>query len=1338
MQFDPGNIERALAVIYNPSSSSDLRQNAQALCDQFSLRPETSLEGLLLYASTCRENKENTVRLFALNSCLQSIQKNWNAIDEGRKNSIKNTALELLEGGTRDAGVEPKYIKAKVVSIVVELAQREWPQKWSQFLPSLQKIAMKSHSNAELVLMILHDLAEDCTNSDFNTSLPPRRKADILQALRNDLDTLLKLFYTFLETSYVALTSQYGNGAEEKHQTTISSLLATTTLAAVEAFVDFTPVQSVLDHKILQAITEFVKPLQRKVPGAERIQVKAWRCVCACARKTIPDRSTIDKMGWITNLFAPFRAFDQHMPLLRPLIVSQNSAEVVWPTFAVPNDQTSGYNGSEMVGNVEVQTLVGTAVSNMSTSFLKFLIAESDGSRNPQAVGSVSGILQVACRMLCHPSIKVQSAALPAITAIVRVLPLTNSDSANDGERFILENIVLLVRLLADGMIKVGCFETPETALWPTSRFSIEEYEDETEFEAAFITFQRTASSIIRLLVKNRYLEPLQFLRYRIEAVCNSAVQNDLVSPKVEGGFAFCLARGAQSTSTPRDAVVTATLITLVDAIIPVIKNEKSLFASFGSFSSNSLGQNVSSQGAIEMRLCLEAMLKFQPGGSNEWTACVAALSRFSQCYGAPPDGPNIWLGPVLEKLFTGANFCTQEEREKMTSMTAFAQSTLNARRKACAALVEICSQLSSGSASSPEIRTKLASLLPTFCQKVLEVLNDRTVGNQDYERAMLYEVLVLVSNTLDDAVKKAQFLEEIIAQPLSTWCSPFTCEIANDPSKFLEAFRGFPDDSRFVDVKQSLSLLLTIARRSQIRASSGSYVFAPYWKKVLPNIFSMLRTIQQLWENRQSCEDACFMHPEEAVHMMGKTGTYKKRGAGTMTNYGTVPTFTLSNGQGGGAAPAGNQTTRDQLARIHALSHLREGLYSAITCSCRAREGGLYAIPEALAKIPLVVLHNLDSLENVHLARLLSGFFVPYIQTCPSSFWHSNLLPFLGPLLGHTFQRLKISWPLLCGVPRTSANKPAWESRLLVALDLTSDEDNGESANFASCTNFTCGKCQRCEQTEVIRDLSICNLGSSFLEVIGTILATNPNDPAADTRKLVPTPLCLQVLQSDELAAATLLSLSACVSSEDGETGRKAVLIFKRIIFACLLSEPRFHSFLVNKLFSEAFGTLFCPKTTLHESRVQGLLQIVTDIWTFALLNSREIPVDRKIKIDPSSPYRRMVANVLVQGIPALSAADIVQVEEAIAGSTTEKGRRSKIREFIQTCFTEKQPPEMQNSMSFAVGDTKAKSRDIQNLPKTNQMTRRGSRFENGTTWVDAENSWDLGVQALFSENSN
>ena len=52
--------------------------------------------------------------------------------------------------------------------------------------------------------MALRNIAEDCADSDFNSRLPTKRRAEILQSLNTALPTLLPRLYAFMSKTFEA------------------------------------------------------------------------------------------------------------------------------------------------------------------------------------------------------------------------------------------------------------------------------------------------------------------------------------------------------------------------------------------------------------------------------------------------------------------------------------------------------------------------------------------------------------------------------------------------------------------------------------------------------------------------------------------------------------------------------------------------------------------------------------------------------------------------------------------------------------------------------------------------------------------------------------------------------------------------------------------------------------------------------------------------------------------------------------------------------------------------------------------------------------------------------
>lgn len=142
--------------------------------------------------------------------------------------------------GTGDVLEEQQYIKEKGAALVVEVAKRDWPQKWKTLVPNLFEIARAGEKQIELVLLVLKNLVLEV--KEYNDDLPTSRRKDLSNALLHEADGIFSFFYQVLEMSY----GKY-KAAKEQNSPTIKKdiILVTTALTAIHAYFELTPVEYV-------------------------------------------------------------------------------------------------------------------------------------------------------------------------------------------------------------------------------------------------------------------------------------------------------------------------------------------------------------------------------------------------------------------------------------------------------------------------------------------------------------------------------------------------------------------------------------------------------------------------------------------------------------------------------------------------------------------------------------------------------------------------------------------------------------------------------------------------------------------------------------------------------------------------------------------------------------------------------------------------------------------------------------------------------------------------------------------------------------------------------------
>lgn len=112
----------------------------------------------------------------------------------------------------------------------MEIAKREFPQQWPTFFQEIvevywaDNIASKSKVDAsffddngkmhddylQICLMVFQFLSEDCVDADFNSSLPLKRRDEIIAGMQEGMQPLLT--FTFNWLADIVNTSSRGSG----------------------------------------------------------------------------------------------------------------------------------------------------------------------------------------------------------------------------------------------------------------------------------------------------------------------------------------------------------------------------------------------------------------------------------------------------------------------------------------------------------------------------------------------------------------------------------------------------------------------------------------------------------------------------------------------------------------------------------------------------------------------------------------------------------------------------------------------------------------------------------------------------------------------------------------------------------------------------------------------------------------------------------------------------------------------------------------------------------------------------------------------------------------------
>jgi hypothetical protein len=93
---------------------------------------------------------------------------------------------------------EAVYVKESLARLVVELAQKTWPQHWHTFLEDMDLLTRHGPAQVEVVLLVFRRLAEDL-HPQSNAPLSPQRRKEMSAALRDQLGVVYQFIMRNLE-----------------------------------------------------------------------------------------------------------------------------------------------------------------------------------------------------------------------------------------------------------------------------------------------------------------------------------------------------------------------------------------------------------------------------------------------------------------------------------------------------------------------------------------------------------------------------------------------------------------------------------------------------------------------------------------------------------------------------------------------------------------------------------------------------------------------------------------------------------------------------------------------------------------------------------------------------------------------------------------------------------------------------------------------------------------------------------------------------------------------------------------------------------------------------------
>lgn len=1223
----------AVQVSHSPAASAAERGAAYAFSEEFKTRDDCALYAVAIYrdprgeaapAGAVAPAPTSPVEIhmrqhFALHVLEHYVLTRWSSLPVAEQAVLRGELVELLLRSSAVDG-EPVFIREKKVALVSQMAKRQFPQRWPEFLPELLQIwQMGTPQQVELVLMVLRSLAEDCVSSSFNTSIPPARRKDILQGLNACLPDLVPVVYRELEAQYNAYRAPPTPEARSMSQRLIHAALA-----MLKEFLDWMPLDRPVEpstNLVLVAVL-LLDDVEFRVAAAECLEVYMSRGFGKDNRAIM-----IQTIGQIVEKAATLDLTTLEPDLEASLVFHKkiNDLLVTWGTYQ-----------------------------------LDTLLLEKGQSE----MALLRAVLDTLCRLFGHPSLMVTEAQI-----VLWLSVLKNKAVLKQGDAYLAEILDKLRTMSFDKYFKLGSpdREGDAGANSLVCEVSAQEFDDHYEYMAFFNNFRGRLYGLIRVLVQLTPAVVLQMLNDRLAFVL---AQYPVGTDHLTADRGLCT---EMSTALLYHEGITALIECIVKQLAPAALQDPA--------------------NQLLVKTCLGMILSFETQDPLLKYRQLLVLGSFPKYYAI--DGAA--LTPVFEMLFAHINFVLPGEDVQGHMSTE----TMNVRRRALSSLVSICQA----------IPAHILPVLPVLCTKVQELFAaDRVL---DSEGVLLYEMLVLVSNSMDNVEEREQFLQQVVQEPIARWTSPEVTALVASPQALIQAVEESATNTerraQLVKLVKTLTTLYGICKRACFTkgdgasGTGGTEAFASVWPLLLPNLVAFIRSQHALYE-------------PEIKEALLKTST-----ACWLLSVSVDEVAQFLGGK--------HHLDEEEIAKLPAASrwskwhrNVRDVTYHIMGVA--VGQVSFYRNPEVALIWKDSLLSDMEVMEHRHVKNLLAYVVLPFLKTCPQALYPSLLEPVLLHIFSLFAQR--------CSVCFTKASLGPGDEGTMAGIKVKKTPWNALVVGIDET------------KQDVARDKILVDMVRQMMEILEnaidakSVVGTDTDNPK---HVIHPEDAMLRdyiLLQSAALPFAIGAVLVQFICWKDTTTCRRAVGLSDKLV-NLLHSNAKYAEFFGRDLFSAALQG-FLGEHAGHEKEDAlkwELINLARNIYCRLALGLT--PVDECKGIDPcNQPVRpESMLCPLPRGIllslPGVTSEQVVAMEQALRSNHSIKSQKNVFKELLEVPMQAlKQARAAASGSPLAAGmdSSGATARQIQDLPE--KLVIASKELAAHAKWQQAQHS-NLDTGSLF-----
>jgi exportin-5 len=817
------------------------------------------------------------------------------------------------------------------------------------------------------------------------------------------------------------------------------------------------------------------------------------------------------------------------------------------------------------------------------TCQLDVLLMDGAGERE---LALLRAILKNLCRLFAHPSLILTEAQI-----ILWLTVLKNKTVLRQGEAFLADVLEQLRQVSFDKYFKLGSPDRespgPQEAACECSK---QEFDDHSEYIAYYGNFRGRLYALIRVLVQLNPTKVLQSLHERLAFVL---AQYAAGTDHLSADRGFC-------TDLSTAYLYHEGISSLVDCIVKQLP-------------ANAMESPATHQ---TLQAILQAILAFDSADPLLKFRQLLVLASFAKYYVL--DGST--LTAVFEMLFANINFVMSGEdvHGKMSS------ATINVRRRALSSLVSICQA----------IPAHILPVLPVLCTKAQELFAADRVT--DTEGVMLYEMLVLVSNSMENKDERVQFVQQIVQDPLTQWTSPEMTALVSSPQSLVTAIEAAATDDQAKKllgaIIKTLTTLYGIAKRAGVtfssKATEDTGAFERAWPHLLPNLLSLVRSLHGL--------------QEPAV----KDALLRTSAACWLLSLSVDEVAQLLGGK--------NQLEDEQVAKLPVASkwskwhkNVRDITYHLMGVA--VGQASFYENPQVASVLQNSMLSDVALMEHRHLKGALAYVYLPFLKTCPRELYPSLLDPVLATLFGHFAQRATSIFqrPATGDTPRETP----W-SALVVGI-----ED---------------------AKQEIAREKMVMELTRQVVDFIEyaidpkTVVGTDTDNPKHVTS---PEDAVLRdyiLTQSPTLPLAVGAILVQVICWKDTLSCRKAVLLGDKLVNV-LHADAKYHALLGRDLFSAALQGIL--REHVGHVKEDGLKWEIINLARniYCRLTLGLAPVEECKGIDPCNQPLRPAASLcaapreILLSLPDVTPGQVEALDALLREKHSMKTQKNAFKELLE-----------------------------------------------------------------------